>query len=129
MPPPRFEYPMRASVYVSTDSMANTMLAGSEREPMMRGNGQRAGVVGMLVISVMAVALRYRSAKSADNGRAMVILLLIVLPVMAMVSVGLGWAILGMPAAAALLGAAIRPTDPAPSVVTGQTAERGPACP
>ena len=81
----------------------------------------------LLAISVMAVALRYPFADIRRHGRAMLILLLIVMPVMAVVSTGLGWAILGMPiAAAALFGAAISPTDPvlASSVVTGEAAER-----
>lgn len=81
----------------------------------------------LLAISVMAVALRYPFAAVRRHGRAMAILLLIVLPVMAVVSGVLGWAVLGMPiAAAALFGAAISPTDPvlASSVVTGKAAER-----
>lgn len=81
----------------------------------------------LLAISVMAVALRYPFGDIRRHGRALLILLLIVLPVMALVSAGLGWAILGMPvAAAALFGAAISPTDPvlASSVVTGEAAER-----
>lgn len=81
----------------------------------------------LLAISVMAVALRYPFGAMRQHGRAMAILLLIVLPTMALVSAGLGWAILGMPlAAAALFGAAVSPTDPvlASSVVTGEAAER-----
>ena len=80
----------------------------------------------LLAISVMAVALRYPFGEIRRHGRGLLILLLIVMPVMALVSVGLGWAILGMPvAAAALFGAAISPTDPvlASSVVTGKAAE------
>lgn len=81
----------------------------------------------LLAISVMAVALRYPFGAMRRHGRSLAILLLIVLPTMALVSAGLGWAILGMPlAAAALFGAAISPTDPvlASSVVTGEAAER-----
>ena len=81
----------------------------------------------LLAISVMAVALRYPFDEIRRHGRSMLILLLIVLPAMALVSAGLGWAILGMPiAAAALFGAAISPTDPVLSstVVTGKAAER-----
>jgi sodium/hydrogen antiporter len=81
----------------------------------------------LLAISVMAVALRYPFSEIRPHGRAILILLTVVLPVMAMVSAGLGWAILGLPiAAAALFGAAISPTDPvlASSVVTGEAAER-----
>ena len=81
----------------------------------------------LLAISVMAVALRYPFGEIRRHVRPVLILLLLVLPVMAMVSAGLGWAILGMPlAAAALFGAAISPTDPvlSSSVVTGEAAER-----
>lgn len=81
----------------------------------------------LLAISVMAVALRYPFNDIRRHGTALAILLLLVLPVMAVVSAGLGWAILGMPlAAAALFGAAISPTDPvlASSVVTGKAAEK-----
>lgn len=81
----------------------------------------------LLAISVMAVALRYPFGDIRRHGRAIAILVLIVLPTMALVSGGLGWAVLGMPvAAAALFGAAISPTDPvlASSVVTGEAAER-----
>ncbi|MCF6386116.1 cation:proton antiporter [Mycobacterium sp. MBM] len=81
----------------------------------------------LLAISVMAVALRYPFADIRRHGRALAMLLLIVLPTMALVSAGLGWAILGMPlAAAALFGAAVSPTDPvlASSVVTGEAAEK-----
>ncbi len=81
----------------------------------------------LLAISVMAVALRYPFGEIRRHVRPLLVLLLLVLPVMAMVSAGLGWAILGMPlAAAALFGAAISPTDPvlSSSVVTGEAAER-----
>lgn len=81
----------------------------------------------LLAVSVMAVALRYPYRDIRPHGKAIAILLLLVLPTMAMVSGGLAWAILGLPiAAAALFGAAISPTDPvlASSVVTGKAAER-----
>ncbi len=81
----------------------------------------------LLAISVMAVALRYPYRDIRRHGKGIAILLVVVLPMMAIVSGGLGWAILGMPiAAAALFGAAISPTDPvlASSVVTGKAAER-----
>lgn len=81
----------------------------------------------LLAISVMAVALRYPLGDVRRHGRVILMLLLIVLPMMAVVSAGLGWALLGMSlAAAALFGAAISPTDPvlASSVVTGADAER-----
>ncbi|CAA0096599.1 Na(+)/H(+) antiporter NhaG [Mycolicibacterium vanbaalenii] len=81
----------------------------------------------LLAISVMAVALRYPFSEIRQHVRPILILLLIVLPAMALVSAGLGWALLGLPiAAAALFGAAISPTDPvlSSSVVTGNAAER-----
>lgn len=81
----------------------------------------------LLAISVMAVALRYPFSEIRQHVRPILILLLIVLPAMALVSAGLGWALLGLPiAAAALFGAAISPTDPvlSSSVVTGKAAER-----
>lgn len=81
----------------------------------------------LLALSVMAVALRYPFDQVRRHGRALLILLGGVLPLMALVSGGLGWAVVGMPlAAAALFGAAISPTDPvlASSVVTGKAAER-----
>ena len=81
----------------------------------------------LLAISVMAVALRYPFRDIRRHGRSLALLLVVVLPLMGLVSGGLGWAILGMPvAAAALFGAAISPTDPvlASSVVTGKAAER-----
>lgn len=81
----------------------------------------------LLAVSVMAVALRYPTAAMRRHSRALVVLLLVAMPVMAAVSAGLGSAVAGLPLAAALLfGAAICPTDPvlASSVVTGKLAER-----
>lgn len=81
----------------------------------------------LLAISVMAVALRYPVTAVRRHARALAVLLLVVMPAMAAISAGLGWAVAGLPLAAALLfGAAICPTDPvlASSVVTGDLAER-----
>ncbi|QXF82185.1 hypothetical protein HBA53_14975 [Rhodococcus pyridinivorans] len=81
----------------------------------------------LLAVSVMAVALRYPIAAVRRHRRALAVLLLIVMPAMAAISAGLGWAMAGLPLAAALLfGTAICPTDPvlASSVVTGDLAER-----
>ncbi|MDF6102877.1 cation:proton antiporter [Gordonia hongkongensis] len=81
----------------------------------------------LLAVSVMAVALRYPTAAMRRHSRALVVLLLVAMPVMAAVSMGLGWAVAGLPLAAALLfGAAICPTDPvlASSVATGKLAQR-----
>ncbi|PRC61612.1 sodium:proton exchanger, partial [Mycobacterium sp. ITM-2017-0098] len=57
----------------------------------------------LLAISVMAVALRYPYRDVRRHGKGIAILLVVVLPMMAIVSGGLGWAILGMPIAAAAL--------------------------
>ncbi|TWH16114.1 NhaP-type Na+/H+ and K+/H+ antiporters, partial [Rhodococcus rhodochrous J45] len=81
----------------------------------------------LLAVSVMAVALRYPIAALRRHRRALAVLLLVVMPSMAAISTGLGWAVAGLPLATALLfGAAICPTDPvlASSVVTGDLAER-----
>ncbi|AWK74923.1 sodium:proton exchanger [Rhodococcus oxybenzonivorans] len=81
----------------------------------------------LLAISVMAIALRYPVHDIRPRGRDVVLLMIIAMPVMAAVSAGLAWAILGLPIAAALLfGAALSPTDPvlASSVVTGDAAEK-----
>lgn len=81
----------------------------------------------LLAVSVMAVALRYPIADVRRQWRPVLLLVLVVMPAMALVSTGLAWAVLGVPiAAAALLGAALCPTDPvlASSVVTGEPAEQ-----
>jgi sodium/hydrogen antiporter len=81
----------------------------------------------LLAVSVMSVALRYPLADVRRQLRPVLLLLLVAMPTMAIVSGGLAWALLGVPvAAAALLGAAVCPTDPvlASSTVTGQPAER-----
>ncbi|NED97039.1 sodium:proton exchanger [Phytoactinopolyspora alkaliphila] len=80
----------------------------------------------LLAVSVMSVALRYPIAEARKQRRPVFILLLVAMPAMAFVTAGLTWALLGVSvAAAALLGAAVCPTDPvlASSVVTGEPAE------
>lgn len=81
----------------------------------------------LLAVSVMAVALRYPSGEVRSQARPVLLLLVVAMPVMALVSTGLAWLTLGVPlATAALLGAAICPTDPvlASSAVTGEPAEK-----
>ena len=81
----------------------------------------------LLAVSVMAVALRYPFRAVRRRLRPVAILLLVVMPTMATISAGLVWWFLGIPlATAALVGAAVAPTDPvlASSVVTGDLAER-----
>lgn len=81
----------------------------------------------LLAVSVMAVALRYPIGDVRRMWRPVAVLLLVAMPVMAVVTAALGWLLLSIPIAmAALLGAAVCPTDPvlASSVVTGEDAER-----
>ncbi len=81
----------------------------------------------LLAISVMAVALRYPFSVARSRWRPVALLLVVVMPIMAIVTAGLGWALLSIPVATALLlGAALCPTDPvlASAVVTGEDAER-----
>ncbi|MGV0604001.1 cation:proton antiporter [Mycolicibacterium sp. XJ1904] len=81
----------------------------------------------LLAVSVMAVALRYPFADVRRCWRPVTVLVLVAMPVMAVVTAALGWLFLSIPVAtAALLGAAVCPTDPvlASSVVTGEDAER-----
>jgi NhaP-type Na+/H+ or K+/H+ antiporter len=80
----------------------------------------------LLAISVMAVALRYPFGDARARLRPVLLLLAVVMPVMALVTAGLAAAVLGVGfGAAALIGAALCPTDPvlASSVVTGDPAE------
>lgn len=81
----------------------------------------------LLAVSVMAVALRYPFGAARRRLRPVLVLLLVGMPAMALISGSLAWALLGVPvAAAALVGAAVCPTDPvlASSVVTGKPAEQ-----
>jgi sodium/hydrogen antiporter len=80
----------------------------------------------LLAISVMSVALRYPFGAARTRLRPVLLLLGVVMPVMAAVTAGVAGAALGVGlGAAALIGAALCPTDPvlASSVVTGGPAE------
>lgn len=81
----------------------------------------------LLAVSVMAVALRFPFSAARAEWRALLLLLAVVMPLMALTTGALVWAVLGTSvAAAAVLGAALCPTDPvlASSVVTGKPAEK-----
>lgn len=81
----------------------------------------------LLAISVMAVALRYPAGAARRQLRPVLLLLAVVMPVMAVVTAGLAAWLLGVGlGTAALIGAALSPTDPvlASSVVTGSPAEQ-----
>jgi NhaP-type Na+/H+ or K+/H+ antiporter len=81
----------------------------------------------LLAISVMAVALRYPLRAARARLRPVLLLLAVAMPVMALVTAGLAAGVLGVGlGSAALIGAALCPTDPvlASSVVTGQPAEQ-----
>ncbi len=74
----------------------------------------------------MAVALRYPFSIARSRLRPVLLLLAVAMPAMALITAGLSAAILGVGlGAAALLGAALCPTDPvlASNVVTGAAAE------
>ena len=81
----------------------------------------------LLALSVMAVALRYPSEAVRRQWRPVALLLLVVMPLMAVTTSVLSATVLGVGlGTAALLGAALAPTDPvlAASVVTGRPAEQ-----
>ncbi|MGY1755034.1 cation:proton antiporter domain-containing protein [Blastococcus sp. SYSU D01042] len=80
----------------------------------------------ILAVSVMSVALRYPVGAARAQLRPVLLLLGVAMPAMALITAGLSAAVLGVGlGAAALLGAALSPTDPvlASSVVTGEPAE------
>jgi sodium/hydrogen antiporter len=80
----------------------------------------------LLAISVVSVALRYPFGDARSRWRPVLLLLAVAMPAMALITAGLSAALLGVGlGAAALLGAALCPTDPvlASSVVTGTPAE------
>ncbi|TKJ28373.1 cation:proton antiporter [Blastococcus sp. CCUG 61487] len=80
----------------------------------------------LLAISVMAVALRYPFGDVRSRLRPVLLLVAVAMPAMAVITAGLSAAFLGVGlGAAALLGAALCPTDPvlASNVVTGAPAE------
>lgn len=80
----------------------------------------------LLAVALMAVALRYPIDAIRGRLRQVVLLIAVVLPFMAAVLIaGARW-VLGLPiAVAAVLGAALSPTDPvlASGIVTGEAAE------
>ncbi|WP_435741885.1 cation:proton antiporter domain-containing protein [Nocardioides sp. SYSU DS0663] len=81
----------------------------------------------LLALSVMAISLRYPFRDGLRHWRPLALLLLVVMPLMALATGALAWTVLGVPvAAAAVLGAALCPTDPvlASSVVTGDPAKK-----
>jgi NhaP-type Na+/H+ or K+/H+ antiporter len=81
----------------------------------------------LLAISVMSVALRYPLSDVRAQARPVLLLLAVAMPAMALITAGLSAWFLGVGVgAAALLGAALCPTDPvlASSVVTGRPAEQ-----
>jgi NhaP-type Na+/H+ or K+/H+ antiporter len=80
----------------------------------------------LLAVSVMSVALRYPFGAARSRLRPVLLLLAVAMPAMALITAGLSAAFLGVGlGAAALLGAALCPTDPvlASPVVTGAPAE------
>ncbi|WP_409330375.1 cation:proton antiporter [Trujillonella humicola] len=80
----------------------------------------------LLAVSVMSVALRYPVREVRARLRPVLLLLAVAMPAMGVVTAGLAAVTLGVGVgAAALLGAALSPTDPvlASSVVTGGPAE------
>ena len=80
----------------------------------------------LLAVSVMSVALRYPIRDARTRLRPVLLLLAVAMPVMALVTAGLAALTLGVGlGTAALIGAALCPTDPvlASSVVTGGPAE------
>ncbi|WP_255640294.1 cation:proton antiporter [Glycomyces sp. TRM65418] len=80
----------------------------------------------LLGITVMAVALRYPFSDARSRLRPVLLLLAVAMPAMALITAGLSGWIMGLGlGAAALLGAALCPTDPvlASNVVTGAAAE------
>ncbi|MFF9691077.1 cation:proton antiporter [Streptomyces sp. NPDC014623] len=81
----------------------------------------------LLAVSVMAVALRYRFRNVRAQAKPVMILLIVAMAGMALVTTAVSAAALGVGlGTAALLGAALCPTDPvlASSVVTGEPAEK-----
>lgn len=80
----------------------------------------------LLAVALMAIALRYPLAELRPRVREVTVLLVVVMPAMAAVSGLAAMWTLGLPiGVAAVLGAALTPTDPvlASGIVTGQAAE------
>ncbi|GAA3630513.1 cation:proton antiporter [Streptomyces chitinivorans] len=81
----------------------------------------------LLAVSVMAIALRYPFHDVRSRAKPLAVLLVVAMLGMALITTALSAAVLGVGlGAAALLGAALCPTDPvlASSVVTGEPAEK-----
>ncbi|WP_219416213.1 cation:proton antiporter domain-containing protein [Pseudonocardia nigra] len=81
----------------------------------------------LLALSVVAVALRYPREAVLRRWRPVALLLVVVMPLMAVTTAAVAATVLGVGlGVAALLGAALAPTDPvlASSVVTGRPAEK-----
>ncbi|KFG72930.1 sodium:proton exchanger [Streptomyces mutabilis] len=82
----------------------------------------------LLAVSVMSVALRYPFREVRARARPLLVLLIVAMAGMALLTTVVSAAVLGLGlGTAALLGAALCPTDPvlASSVVTGEPAEKG----
>ncbi|MDG9702851.1 cation:proton antiporter [Streptomyces sp. DH37] len=82
----------------------------------------------LLAVSVMAIALRYPFRDVRSGVKPLTVLLVVAMLGMALITTALSAVVLGVGlGAAALLGAALCPTDPvlASSVVTGEPAEKG----
>ncbi|MGW2126503.1 cation:proton antiporter domain-containing protein [Streptomyces sp. NPDC001758] len=82
----------------------------------------------LLAVSVMAVALRYPFRDVRARARPLLVLLIVAMAGMALLTTVVSAVVLGLGlGTAALLGAALCPTDPvlASSVVTGEPAEKG----
>ncbi|WP_042167086.1 cation:proton antiporter [Streptomyces sp. NBRC 110035] len=82
----------------------------------------------LLAVSVMSVALRYPFRDVRARGRPLLVLLIVAMAGMALLTTVVSAVVLGLGlGAAALLGAALCPTDPvlASGVVTGEPAEKG----
>lgn len=81
----------------------------------------------LLAVALMAIALRYPFAEVRAHRHEVLLLLVVVMPVMAVVTgLAASWT-LGLPlGVAAVLGAALSPTDPvlASGIVTGEAAEQ-----
>lgn len=85
----------------------------------------------LLALSMIAIAMRYPFPDVRRTAGSVAVLLTLAMPLMALASAAVAWAVLGPAAgltagAALLLGAAVCPTDPvlSSSVVTGELAER-----
>lgn len=111
------------------DLLGLAPLEGGSGGPAAEVLGEVAVV--LLGLSMMAIALRYPWHEVRRAAWSVAVLVGVAMPLMALVSAGLAWLVLGPAAglgtaAALLLGAAVCPTDPvlSSSVMTGELAER-----